>query len=183
MTPVAADPPSDPAIRPATPAVAAGCLAIYGPLVKETPVSFEADTPAEPEFAARIVSSVRDYAWLVYDTGAGIDGYACAVRHRGRTAYQWSVEVSVFVAPRHHRRGIGRALYTRLLDDLRRRGFFNALAVIALPNPASVAFHESMGFEPVGTYPKAGFKLGRWHDVGWWSLRLRDGDPPTARST
>jgi L-amino acid N-acyltransferase YncA len=171
------DPRPDPSIRPATPADAAGCLAIYGPLVKGTPASFETDPPAEPEFAGRIESAVRDHAWLVYDTGAGIDGYAYAVRHRGRAAYRWSVEVSVFVAPGHHRRGVGRALYTRLLDDLRGRGFFNALAVIALPNPASVAFHESMGFKPVGVCPKAGFKLGRWHDVGWWALRLRDGTP------
>jgi L-amino acid N-acyltransferase YncA len=170
-------PRSDLVIRPATPADAAGCLAIYGPLVKETPVSFESEVPAESEFAERIAAAVKDFAWVVCDSGAGVEGYAYAVRHRVRTAYQWSVEVSVFVAPGHHRRGIARALYTRLLDDLRHLGYFKALAVIALPSPASVAFHESLGFQPVGVFPSAGFKLGRWHDVGWWALRLRDGTP------
>lgn len=172
-----ADSRSAPSIRPATPTDAAGCRAIYAPLVKETPVSFESEVPAESEFARRITSAVRDHAWLVCDTGAGIDGYAYAVRHRSRVAYRWSVEVSVFVAPGQHRRGVGRALYTRLLDELRNRGYFNALAVIALPNPASVSFHESLGFKPAGVFPGAGFKLGRWHDVGWWSLRLHDGTP------
>jgi phosphinothricin acetyltransferase len=70
--------------------------------------------------------------------------------------------------------GIGRAIYNELIAILTRQGYANAYAGIALPNPASVAFHETMGFRRVGVYAEVGFKLGRWHDVGWWALRLAD---------
>ena len=97
-------------------------------------------------------------------------GYAYAGRHRSREAYQWSVEVSVYVAENQHRRGVGRALYTSLVECLRLQGFFHAYAGITLPNPASVGLHESLGFQPVGVYKDVGYKLGQWHTVGWLEL-------------
>jgi len=166
-------------IRPAKAQDAAGCLAIYALLVRETPISFETEVPSETEFAQRIGDSAPGYPWLVCVEGDTVIGYAYARRHRERRAYQWSVEVSVYVAEGRRRDGLGRALYSQLLDILRRQGYYNAYAGIALPNATSVAFHESMGFVPVGVYQKVGFKLGRWHDVGWWALRLQDEtDPP-----
>ena len=99
-------------------------------------------------------------------------------RLRDRAAYQWSVEVSVYVDAAHHRSGIARALYTELFRRLVRQGFHTAHAGIALPNPASVSFHESMGFVPIGVYLSVGFKRGAWHDVGWWRLPLAPCDRP-----
>jgi phosphinothricin acetyltransferase len=167
-------------VRPATPADAAACRDIYAPIVSETPTSFETEVPSIGEFERRIETTTRVYPWLVAENGGRVVGYAYARRHRSRPAYRWSVEVSVFVAETARRRGSGRVLYSALIDILKRQGFYNAYAGIALPNPASVAFHESMGFVPVGVYQKAGYKLNRWHDVGWWALRLGDdGEPPS----
>lgn len=174
------------AIRPATPGDARGCLDIYGPLVRDSHTSFETEVPSIEQLSRLIGDGVRDYPWLVAETptagGTGsIAGYTYARRHRDRPAYRWSVEVSVYVADGMRRRGIGRRLYEELFDILRRQGYHNAYAGIALPNPPSVALHESIGFVPVGVYEKVGFKLGRWHDVGWWALRLQpvDGGVPS----
>ncbi len=68
---------------------------------------------------------------------------------------------------------IARALYTALLAQLELMGFYAAHAGIALPNPASVGLHEGLGFLPVGVYRAVGYKLGAWHDVGWWQRELR----------
>jgi phosphinothricin acetyltransferase len=172
--------PSDsPTVRRAVAADAAGCLEIYAPIVRETHTSFETEVPSLDDFTSRLEGMGRDYPWLVCEVDGAVAGYAYARPHRERTAYQWSTEVSVFVADDYHRRGVGRALYSELLEILRRQGFFNAYAGISLPNAASITFHESMGFEPVGVYEKVGYKLGRWHDVGWWALRLQDGDDPS----
>ena len=110
-------------------------------------------------------------------------GYAYAGPQRTRAAYRWNVEVSVYVAHAFHRRGLGSALYRWLFDLLRRQGYCNAYAGIALPNHASVELHESLGFRPVGVYERVGYKAGAWHDVGWWGLRLREpeGDPGPIR--
>ncbi|HSN20141.1 MAG TPA: GNAT family N-acetyltransferase, partial [Usitatibacter sp.] len=79
-----------------------------------------------------------------------------------------------------HRRGIGGALYSELLAIVRRQGYYNAYGGITLPNAASVALHEAAGFRPLCVYRGVGFKMGRWHDVGWWHLRLADLPPDPA---
>jgi phosphinothricin acetyltransferase len=161
-------------IRFATPADAAQVQAIYAPFVRDTPISFELDPPDEAEMRARIVKTLATYPWLVLERGGEVAGYAYGSAHRERLGYQWSVDVSCYVSEEHRRRGIGQRLYRALFRVLRAQGFFNAYAGIALPNAASVALHESVGFVPVGIYRGVGFKLGRWHDVGWWSLRLQE---------
>jgi phosphinothricin acetyltransferase len=88
------------------------------------------------------------------------------------------VETAVYVSERFHRAGVGRALYAELFAELRAQGFMNAYAGITLPNDASVRLHQAVGFRPVGVFERIGFKLGRWHDVGWWQLRLADDDHP-----
>ncbi|WP_412070044.1 arsinothricin resistance N-acetyltransferase ArsN1 family B [Rubrivirga sp. IMCC43871] len=164
-------------IRLATEADAPGVRAIYAPFVRETWVSFETAVPSVEEMARRIAAGGGRHPWLVADDGA-IAGYAYAGPHRSREAYQWSAEVSVYVAERARRRGVARALYGTLLDVLGMLGMATAYAGVALPNAASVAFHTSIGFEPVGVYRGVGFKAGAWRDVGWWALRLGDGSAP-----
>jgi phosphinothricin acetyltransferase len=125
----------------------------------------------------RIETTLARHPWLVADDD-GVLGYAYATQHRSRAAYDWSVDVSVYLAPPARGRGLGRALYTALLDLLAVQGHANAFAGIALPNPASVALHETLGFTPVGVYRAVGWKLGSWHDVGWWQRRLSSSDAP-----
>ncbi len=159
-------------IRLAREADAAEMLQIYAPVVRDTPISFELEPPSEGEFRARIRNTLVRTPWLVCEADGHIRGYAYAGSFRPREAYQWAAEVTVYVHPEAHRRGVGRALYASLFACLRLQGFRSAVAVIALPNPASVAIHEDMGFKPVGVYEGVGYKLGRWHDVGWWQLEL-----------
>jgi L-amino acid N-acyltransferase YncA len=160
-------------IRLATPADAPQIAAIYRPFCDESHISFESAAPDAAEMAARIERINRRHPWLVEETGGSVAGYAYASPHRERAAYRWVVEVTVYLHQRHRRQGVGRALYGELFDRLRRQGLFKAYAGIGLPNPASQAFHESMGFTPVGIYRKIGYKLGAWWDVGWWELALQ----------
>jgi phosphinothricin acetyltransferase len=173
-----------PAIRLATEADAAAIASLYRPIVDSTAISFETEAPDGDEMRRRITDTIDTFPWLVCPALAGgtegdgvIAGYAYASRHRLRAAYQWSVDVSVYVDEGSRRAGIARGLYTSLFAILAAQGFFNAFAGIALPKPASVTLHERMGFEPIGIYRQVGFKLGAWHDVGWWQRPLRQ---PTA---
>lgn len=156
---------------------AAACAAIYAPHVEDGPTSFEERPPDAVELAGRIEDS---HAWLVADEGGEVVGFAYACPHRSRPAYRWSVDVSVYVAAGHRGEGHGRRLYEALFAELRERGFRVVCAGITLPNEASVALHEALGFEPVGVYRGIGWKAGAWRDVGWWQLGLSPGaeDPP-----
>lgn len=169
-------------IRPAHPGFddsgdAAACAAMYEPFVSASAVSFEIEPPDAAEMARRIEAT---HAWLVAETDGRLAGFAYGGSHRARPAYRWATEVSVYVHAEHRRSGLGRALYGELLPLLARRGLQVALAGITLPNPGSVALHETIGFEPVGVYRRIGWKAGAWHDVGWWQLELvpaTDGPP------
>lgn len=168
-------------IRPADPARdAARCAAIYSPFVRGSAVSFEERPPSADQFAERITRITETHPWLVAEQGEQLAGFAYGCPHRERAAYRWAAEVTVYVDPAHHRHGVGRSLYQRLFELLKAQGLYVLCAGVTLPNPASVALHESLGFVPVGVYRRIGFKLGRWHDVGWWQLALRPDttDPP-----
>ncbi|MCH7736285.1 MAG: N-acetyltransferase [Chloroflexi bacterium] len=167
-----------PVIRLAEGGDAAPVQAIYAPVVRDTAISFELEIPDVPEMRRRIVNALEGLPWLVCESDERILGYAYAGPHRARAAYQWSVEVSVYVQADARQMGVGRALYRSLFDLLTLQGFRNAFAGITLPNPASVALHESLGFQPIGVYRDVGHKLGRWHDVGWWQLPLGEDDGP-----
>jgi phosphinothricin acetyltransferase len=149
-------------------------LEIYAPFCLSTPVSFETQAPTLGEMRARIGNTFDVLPWLVCERDGQILGYAYASRHRERAGYRWSVDVSVYVREGRRSAGIGRALYTSLFALLKLQGFYNIVAGITLPNPASVALHEAMGMRAVGTYPAIGFKCGQWHDVGWWQLAVRE---------
>ena len=165
----------DASIRPATPDDAAAVASIYAPVVRDSAISFELEPPTVDEMRARIEATGNHLPWLVCVDSCGVvDGYAYAGRHRDRPAYQWSVDVTVYVRADARGRGVGRRLYTRLFAELVERGYFQAFAGIALPNAASVGLHESMGFESIGVYRRVGFKLGAWRDVGWWQRTLQE---------
>jgi L-amino acid N-acyltransferase YncA len=153
---------------------AAACAAIYGPYVSGSVVSFEALPPTLEEMAGRIRAAD---AWVVAERDGATLGYAYASRHRERAAYRWAADVAVYIDPAHQRSGVGRALYTSLFEQLRAIGLWTLCAGITQPNDASNGLHRSVGFAPVGTYRRIGWKAGAWHDVQWWQLDLRPGEP------
>lgn len=164
-------------VRDATAADAEACRAIYAPYVRDTVISFESEPPTEAEMAARIAVATATHAWLVLEDDGEVVGYAYGGPFASRAAYQWACEVSVYMEPARRRSGGGRALYEALLARLAARGFHMAVAGMTLPNDASVALHRAMGFEPVGTWRRIGFKHGAWHDVAWTQRQLADGPP------
>lgn len=168
-------------IAVARPEHAAEIAAIYAPIVEATAISFETVPPDAQDFAQLIAEITERFPWLVALDEGAVAGYAYAHAHAfaSRAAYSWSAETSIYVGESQRGRGVGRSLYSELLKILSELGYFRAFAGIALPNPASVALHEAVGFRAVGVYRKAGWKLGAWHDVGWWQcdLRTTDQDP------
>jgi L-amino acid N-acyltransferase YncA len=169
-----------PTLRVARPGDAEAISEIYAPYVRDTVISFEIEAPDATEIQRRIAATLATHPWLVAETSGRVAGYAYASQHRTREAYRWACDVAVYLSASAQGKGLGSLLYTELLEVLVKQGFRHAFGGIALPNAASVALHEKMGFHHLGTYSKVGFKLGRWHDVGWWQLSLRQGDdvPP-----
>lgn len=159
-------------LRIAFPADADACLAIYRPFVESSHTTFETEVPSVEEFARRIESTLAERPWLVAEEGGHVVGYAYASPIKDRAAYQWSVEVAVYVAEGWRGRRVGRNLYEALFRCLKGQGFVNAIGIIALPNAASIALHESLGFEKISHLKGIGYKLGAWHDSGWWQKRL-----------
>ena len=168
-------------VRMASGVDAPAIAAIYAPIVRDTCISFELEPPSAEEMRLRIEATLARLPWLVAEDPQGaVSGYAYASRHRERPAYQWSVDTSAYVRQDVRHTGVGKALYRALLEKLATQGYFQAFAGIALPNAASVALHESVGFQHLGTYRDVGFKNGAWHDVGWWQRRLRPASLPSA---
>lgn len=162
----------DALIRLAHDSDAAAVADIYRPAVEFSPISFETEPPDAGDMRRRLAQTLPQHPWLVCERGRRVVGYAYASRHHERAAYQWSVNVSVYVEERARRTGVGRGLYLSLLAILAAQGYVNAYAGITLPNPGSVGLHEAVGFERFVVYRKVGFKLGAWHDVGWWHRSL-----------
>ena len=159
-------------IRPATVADANPIATIYRPIVETTAISFEETPPDADEMARRIQSISQTHVFLAAEDQKGLLGYAYSSQHRSRAAYQTSVDVTIYVANRARRMGVGRALYEALLPETAAKGFHAAFAGITLPNPGSVGLHEALGFTQVGIYREVGRKFGQWHDVGWWQRVL-----------
>ncbi|CCQ33156.1 Acyltransferase protein [Halorhabdus tiamatea SARL4B] len=174
-------------LRIATPADAAAIRSIYAPYVESTAITFETEIPTTEEMTDRIEQTHEQYPWLVCETeNEGVVGYATASSLRSKAAYAWAVELTVYVTEDVQQSGVGTALYTTLLEILREQGYVDAYAAVTLPNTASVRLHEKFAFEPVGTFPAAGYKQESWRDVQWWHRQLgdrpRDPDPPTPMS-
>ncbi len=167
-------------IRMIQPADIPAVREIYAPYVAGTTVSFEYQPPTLEEFTARVERTVKQYPWLVCEADGEIVGYAYAGALGVRKAYQWSVELSIYVRQDQRGQGLGRCLYRTLLGLLTEQGYTGAYGSVTQPNPASDRLHREMGFELVGVWKDAGYKLGTWRDVGWYEkfLRPRVENPP-----
>lgn len=168
------------AIRPVALADADAIAAIYAHHVAHGVATFEEDAPDAAEMTRRIEAALPAYPWLVAERGGRVVGYAYGRPYHVRAAYRWTVETAIYLAHDQRRTGIGRPLYEALLDDLADRGFVSAIAVITVPNPESVRFHEKHDFGFVGMMEGIGFKHGAWRNVGYYQLALgpRSVPPP-----
>lgn len=138
-----------------------------------------ADTPEDVSVWEERFEAARTHPWFVAEDQAHqVVGFSKSGPFREKAAYSWLAETSVYLAREARGMGLGRALYEPLIDTLRARRFTRALGIIALPNPASVALHEQLGFRKVGHLDRAGWKFERWWDVGFWELALKDETPP-----
>ena len=168
-------------IRLATPDDAEAILNIYAPYIQHTSLTFEQDVPSIKDFESRIENYLKSWPWLVCEIDGKLAGYAYASRYRERVCYQWSVECSVYIHDDYKGFGIATVLYEALMHILKKQGFVNVYAVINLPNPGSVSFHERFGFKWFATFNNVGYKLGEWKNVGWWQLMLNQlaDNPPS----
>lgn len=153
---------------------AKGILDIYAPYITHTSLTFEAEIPDIASFEKRIFTYSRKWPWLVCEVDGIIAGYAYANGYRERICYQWSVECSIYMHDAYMHKGIAQSLYAGLMEILRVQGYRNVYAVINLPNPGSVSFHEKFGFSWFATYENVGYKLGQWKNVGWWKKQLHE---------
>jgi phosphinothricin acetyltransferase len=165
-------------LRFATVRDAEALAAIYAPIVEFTMISFEVLAPDVDEMRARIGTHPANKPWIVAESDGTVAGYAYASSFRGRVAYRFSAEVTVYVAEHARRGGVGRTLYRALLQLLARQGYRRAFAGIALPNDASVALHRAVGFTETGVTHAAGFKFNTWHDVAFYECALGPLDIP-----
>ena len=166
-------------IRFAMPADAGRILEIYAPYITDTVISFEYDVPSLANFTARVERISGKYPYIVYERDGVVVGYAYASPYIERAAYDYTVDLSVYVDAAYCGQNIGECLYASLLDILAKQGFYNAYACITATNRNSLNFHKRMGFTDAGTHPLAGFKHGKWLDVCWYYKRLQaDTNPP-----
>lgn len=154
------------AIRSATPADIPAITRIYAHAVAHGTASFEYEPPGEAEMARRMEALVgKNLPYFVAEADGTVAGYAYAGLYHGRPGYRFTLEDSVYIAPDMHRRGIGRALLTTLIETAEARGFRQMIAVIGdSEHAASITLHAALGFAYVGTLRNVGFKFGRWLD-------------------
>jgi L-amino acid N-acyltransferase YncA len=160
------------ALRPAEAADAGAIAAIYAPHVVAGVASFEVEAPDAAAIVGRMTACGGLYPWIVAVEDGRVLGYAYAGRFREREAYRWTAETTVYLAEAAQGRGVGRLLYGALVATLTRQGFTRAVGAIALPNAASAALHEALGFCCAGVLHGVGYKHGRWIDVGYWQRGL-----------
>lgn len=166
-------------IRMATTADIPAILNIYGPYVENTAISFEYTVPTTEAFTQRFARINQDFPWLVWEEDGQILGYAYGSLPFQRAAFRWCAEVSIYLNPSAHRRGIGRALYYVLEQLLKLQGYRTVYAVVTTANQASVDFHKAAGYRPTASLPECGFKHGAWHGILWLEKRLSSVELPT----
>jgi phosphinothricin acetyltransferase len=160
-------------IRAVTSDDAAAICAIYSHHIANTIVTFEEHPVTVDDMQGRIREIIGAYPWLVLEQGRQVVGYAYASRWKSRCSYRYAAESTIYLAEGFTGRGLGTHLYRALLEALRSCPAHCVLAGISLPNPASVALHEKLGFEKVAHFKEVGWKLNRWIDVGYWQLILK----------
>ncbi len=169
---------SEHSIRGAGPDDIPAITRIYGDAVLHGTASFELEAPDEGEMLRRFGTlAASGYPYLVAEIANAVAGYAYAGPYRARPAYRWTVEDSIYIAPEFHRRGIGKLLLARLVEESEERGYRQMIAVIGdSAQTASIALHRAAGFAMVGTLRSVGFKHGQWLDTPLMQLALGDGD-------
>ncbi len=145
---------------------------IYNYYIKNTTVTFEEEAVSTDEMENRINAISYEFPWHVYEVDGKVVGYAYVTKWKARTAYRYSVESTVYIDVNYKGRGIGTSLYKHLLEELKKRGFHSVVGGIALPNDASIALHEKLGFAKVAHFKNIGFKFDKWVDVGYWQYRF-----------
>ena len=165
---------SDITIRPVILEDAAAILAIYSYYVEKTAITFELEVPSLSEFQARIAKTLTKYPYLAAVRDGHIVGYAYAGTFKNRTAYDHSVELTIYLSPGERGHGTGRKLYKALENALSSMGIINLYACIGDPiiedehlTHNSENFHAHLGFTKVGTFHKCGRKFGRWYNMIW----------------
>ena len=149
----------------------------YRPFVEDHWASFERIPPNAETMRSRMETAGDQYPWLIAEDSRTL-AYAYASPHRSRAAYQTSVDTAIYCAAAARGKGVGKALYSKLLSVLAAQNYVMAYGGIAMPNEASVRLHKAVGFDLVGTYPSVGFKHGAWRDTTWWTKRLSDPQVP-----
>lgn len=162
-------------LRPVRPSDLPRLLEIYTPYVRDSAVTFEYEVPSLAEFTARVDEISSQYPYLVCEQDGFVAGYAYAHRHMVRAAYQWNAELSIYLDETFQGRGLGSRLYASLLETLEQMNVRNVYGCVTLPNPKSGRLHEKLGFRLAGIWPHSGYKLGMWHDVGWFEKSLGPG--------
>ena len=149
-------------------------LAIYKPYIENTAITFEYNVPTVEEFANRIKTTLKKYPYIVAELNGKIVGYAYAGVFKGRKAYDWSVETSIYIRLENHGNGIGRKLYEKLEEILAKQGVTNANACIAYTEHEdkhlhndSFCFHKKLGYKTVGIFHKCAYKFDKWYDMIW----------------
>lgn len=160
------------AIRDVRASDAEGICAIYNRHVRDTIVTFEETEVSAEDMRGRVARVTAKFPWLIAEENSELAAYAYAADFIDRSAYRFSVVSTIYVHDEAQRRGVGLLLYRALLERLRGKAIHAVLGIIALPNPASVALHERCGFTKAGHLKDAGFKFGRWIDVGYWQVLL-----------
>ncbi|MBT8092176.1 MAG: GNAT family N-acetyltransferase [Gammaproteobacteria bacterium] len=160
-------------IRTAHEADAGAIAVIYNHYIAESCITFETDPVSEADMATRIRDTLAiPLPWLVAEASGRIAGYAYASKWKGRCAYRFAVETTIYLDPDATGGGAGTRLYTALIDAVRAASMRSAIGGIALPNDASIRLHENLGFRKVGHFERVGYKHDKWIDVGYWQLQL-----------
>ena len=164
---------SDIEIRPAGESDAAALAAIYNHYIDNTVVTFETDRVGARQMGQRVKeTAASSLPWLVAVRAGQLVGFAYASRWKGRCAYRYSVESTVYLDHAETGRGLGAPLYGALIEAIRAEGMHSVIAGIALPNDASIKLHERLGFIKIGQFAEVGNKFDRWIDVGYWQLNF-----------
>lgn len=149
-------------------------LDLYSYYIQETTITFEYEVPTIEVFRKRVEAIQKDYPWIVYIEEDRVKGYAYASRQRERAAYQWNVELSIYMSKDYQGTGVGTRLYSVLLDILKEQGYCNAYGCITIPNEKSIYLHKRLGFYEIGVFPNAGNKFNEWHDIIWFGKQLNE---------
>lgn len=159
-------------IRPVKISDAEDICAIYNEYIENTRITFEEEILTVEEMASRIKSVTQNHPWIVYEKKNTILGYTYASQWKKRSAYRHSIETGIYLHSKHLGKGIGTKLQKALLAKLENQSIHSVIAGIALPNPASIALYEKLGFEKVAHFKEVGYKFNQWVDVGYWELIL-----------